>query len=417
LDLPQAEAAYCDIVHSTAARLARDNTKLSLENRQLQTASSHLDFATELLLSINPSDPPIEVAENFAVRWQKFYQTGPVCVYLASPSGGQSLEAVVVEKLAQTKNVMLEAPAQTPAIPPALSNKFAILNARDCADWMFEQLDVDFSLSQTKIVPLLASGRAVGAMAFELRYPGDAELFREKFKAAACLAGSILDMAITSANQQRFAEQFVELFGKLESAQRRPAVETPEKKTRPRIATDGSLVALAEMAAGAAHELNNPLSVISGRAQLLAGAETDQKKKQILEQIQQNAEELSEIIQDLMSFAGPPQPRPARTNVKQMLDEAIQLASQKTGVEQINAQTQIGEQIEDVFVDSGQIVSALANVISNSLESYTDPLGPIKITAQSDESGDFVKRRRRSRSSAVVLPVENAEWGWPMLPG
>ncbi len=37
-----------------------------------------------------------------------------------------------------------------------------------------------------------------------------------------------------------------------------------------------------EMAAGAAHELNNPLAVIAGRAQLLAEAETSPQKKQDL---------------------------------------------------------------------------------------------------------------------------------------
>jgi len=46
-----------------------------------------------------------------------------------------------------------------------------------------------------------------------------------------------------------------------------------------------SLNALAEMAAGAAHELNNPLAVISGRAQLLAEAQSDQETKEILKQI------------------------------------------------------------------------------------------------------------------------------------
>jgi signal transduction histidine kinase len=63
------------------------------------------------------------------------------------------------------------------------------------------------------------------------------------------------------------------------------------------------------MAAGAAHELNNPLAVISGRAQLLAEAEGDVEQREILKQIWENAREASGIIEDLMSFAEPPQPR------------------------------------------------------------------------------------------------------------
>ena len=377
LDLPNAVVNYCDAAHTAAAQLAQEQTKLSLENRQLQTASSHFDFTTEFLLSINSSTPAIDIADNFAVRWQKFYQTGMVCVYLVPPAGPQFLEAVVVEKLAQTKTVILNVPIGTPAIPEQIANNFAILDAHDYIDWLLEQLDVEFDLKQTKLVPLPARGKAVGGIAFELRYPGDAELFEEKFKRAASIAGAVLDIAFTSANQQHFAEQFSQLLAK-------------PREAEPQIAADSSLGALAEMAAGAAHELNNPLSVISGRAQLLDEAETDPEKKRILKQIQENTGEISGIIEDLMSFANPPEPRPGETNIKQMLDEAVQLTSQKTGVEHINVQIEVAEDVKSVFVDSAQIVSAIANVLTNAIESYTGSLGPVKVTATA-ESGNFVK--------------------------
>ncbi|MHC4482181.1 MAG: sensor histidine kinase [Planctomycetota bacterium] len=90
-----------------------------------------------------------------------------------------------------------------------------------------------------------------------------------------------------------------------------------------------------------------------------------------------------------MAFARPQQPRPAQTDINQMLDEAVQLTSQKANVEHINVQIEVADGLNSVFVDSAQIVSAVANVICNSLESYTDRMGPIKITA--DPSGDFVK--------------------------
>jgi len=391
LDLPKPEAAYRDTIHSAAARLARDNSILSLENRRLQTASSHFDFTKEFLLSINSSAAPIDIAENFAVRWQKFYQTGMVCLYLVPRVGSQTLEAVVVETLAQTKAVILNAPAEAPVIPGAIASSFAILNAQDYVDWLFEQLDVDFELSQTKLLPLLSGNRAVGAIAFELRYPGDAELYQEQFRVVTSIGASVLDMAFASAERQRFAEQFAQFLSKPGDTGYKPAVESPTKQTQQPLAKNDPLLALAEMAACAAHELNNPLSVISGRAQLLAGAEADAEKKRILEQIQENAKELSAIIDDLMAFAEPEQPRPTQTEVRQMLDEAIQLTSMKTNAEYIDAQVEAAENVGNVFVDSGQVVSAIANVISNSVESYTDKMGPVKITAVGDESGSFVK--------------------------
>lgn len=368
---------YCDVVQTTTAQLAQDNTKLSLENRQLQTTSSHFDFITDFLSSTNSVTSAIEIAENFAVRWQKFYQTGMVCLYLAPRGNSQTLEAVVVENLSQSRIIYLNAPSDSPPIPKAMANGFAILNAYDNIGWLFEQLDVDFDLRQTRLVPLLSGGKAIGALAFELRYPGDIELFLENFRAATSVAGAVLDMAVASQGQQRFAEQFARLL-------------TGPKESKELSVPDGSLSALAEMAAGAAHELNNPLSVISGRAQLLADTEADSEKKQILKQIQENTDEISQIIEDLISFAEPPPPKPAQTNIKQILDEATQLAAQKTDTEHINIQIEIADGLENVFVDSAQIVSAIANIFSNSLESYSGELGPIKVSAEQAE-GDFAK--------------------------
>jgi len=378
LDLPNAAATYCDVIHTAAARLAREHTELSLENRNLQSASSNLDFIKEFLLSINSSVGAVDIAENFAVRWQKFYQTGMVCLYLAPQANPQSLQAVVVEHLSHTKLIYLNAPAEIPAVPEVIARDFAILNAHDYIGWLFEQLDVDFDLNQTKLMPLLSDGKAIGAIFFELRYPADVDLFQEQFRTTTSIAGSILDVAFSAAEQQFFAERFAQHLAK-------------PKEADSLVTTDSSLNALVEMAAGAAHELNNPLSVISGRAQLLDQTETEQGKKQLLKQIQENATKISRIIEELMSFAKPQEPRPAETNVKQILDEAVQLTSQKTGVEHINIQIGVDEDVKGVFVDSAQIVSAIANVFSNAIESYTGSLGPVKVTAVAAESGNFVK--------------------------
>jgi putative nucleotidyltransferase with HDIG domain len=388
LDSPVTADDYCNAVHAAAAQLAQKHAELALENRRLQTALSHFDFTKEFLLSIDSNDEPIDVAEKFAVRWQKFYQTGLVCLYLAAPADSPFLKAVVVESPSQTKAVILNAPAETPAIPQAITNSFTILNAQDYADWLFEQLDVQFDLSHTKLLPLLSGNKAIGAIVFELHYPAETEQFEEKFKTIASIAGAVLDLAFASAGQQRFAEQFAQslagppadLSGVLSAV----ASAKAEAKS-------DALDALAEMAGGAAHELNNPLSVISGRAQILAQGETDPQKKQILRQIQENADEISAIIDDLFVFASPPQPRPTWTAHRQILDEAIQLASQKTKVEHIDARIEVIGDIKNIFADSAQVVSAIANVISNSIQSYADSAGPVKITASTDKSGSFVR--------------------------
>jgi len=387
LEVPDNFTEYCRSAHAVAARFAREQAELSDENCRLQSASSHLDFAADFLQNVSQSASAIDIAENFAARWQRFYQTGMVCLYLAPPNGTETLEAVVVENLAQCNIVIIDVPANISAVPKEIAKDFTILNAHEHIGWLFEQLDTEFDRTRTKLVPLLSNGRAVGAIAFELNYPGDTELFVERFRTSSSIAAIVLDMAMGRQNQQNYAEHFAQLVSKAV-----PAAPSPEAGVADRIKpAENSLNALAEMAAGAAHELNNPLAVISGRAQLLAEAQNDQETKEILKQIYENAREASGIIDDLMSFAEPRQPRAAVTDVKKMLDEAVQLTSRKTNIENLDVNIEVDEQIQSVFVDSAQIVSAIANIISNAVESYADKPGPIEITANADESGKLVE--------------------------
>jgi putative nucleotidyltransferase with HDIG domain len=158
LDLPDALASFCRVAQfaqAAAARWARRETELSLENSRLQSDSSHLDFTADFLLDINSAGRAVDIAESFATRWQKFYQTGTVCLYLLPSAGSQTLEAVIVEGLSQSRIVSLDVPAETPTIPETIANNFSILNACEHIDWLFEQLDVDFDVNRSKVPPLL----------------------------------------------------------------------------------------------------------------------------------------------------------------------------------------------------------------------------------------------------------------------
>jgi putative nucleotidyltransferase with HDIG domain len=391
MDLPNAHTKYCEAVHDAAVQFAQRDTDLSNENRQLLSASSHLDFMKELLLNINLTSTALDLAEHLAVRWQKFYQTGRVCLILVPPTGSESLEAVTVESLAQSQVVSIKIPDEISVIPKTLLNNFAIVNAHDHIDWLFEQLETSFDVNQTKLVPLLCGGKAIGVIAFELHYPSDTELFEESIRTFASIGGTVLGMAINQQREQQYAERFAGLICTHTEEDLSPEPKDFAKRPGQTTPVEVSMNALAEMAAGAAHELNNPLAVISGRVQLLAEAEKNQEKKQILDQIHENANKASEIIEDLMSFAEPPRPKPGRINITQILDEAIQLANRKTNIEELNTQIEIADGTGNVFVDSAQIVSAIANVITNAIESYSGRPGAIRITGDIDTTGEMVK--------------------------
>jgi len=70
------------------------------------------------------------------------------------------------------------------------------------------------------------------------------------------------------------------------------------------------LSAMGELAAGAGHEINNPLAVISGQAQYLAGRETDPERCQALQTIIGQTRRIHQILNEMMQFARPAAPQP-----------------------------------------------------------------------------------------------------------
>ena len=81
------------------------------------------------------------------------------------------------------------------------------------------------------------------------------------------------------------------------------------------------LAAMAELAAGAGHEVNNPLATVISRAKRLLAGESDPARRRELAQIAAEAERGRDMIGDLMLFARPPQPHRRPVDVPNVLDD------------------------------------------------------------------------------------------------
>lgn len=86
---------------------------------------------------------------------------------------------------------------------------------------------------------------------------------------------------------------------------------------------DEKLSALAEFAAGAGHEINNPVATISGYVQQLLPGERDPDRVQALVTIGAQALRIRDMIGDLMLFARPPIPAPVRLDLQLVASEVV----------------------------------------------------------------------------------------------
>ncbi len=127
------------------------------------------------------------------------------------------------------------------------------------------------------------------------------------------------------------------------------------------------LEAMAEFAAGAGHEINNPLAVIAGRAQLLIADETNAERRRELAVMNTQAMRVFEMISDMMLFARPPKPQWATCDLTAVVDQvlaelAARIAERDTTLQRAGVQEAI-----ELTADAVQLAVALRALLENAL--------------------------------------------------
>ena len=158
--------------------------------------------------------------------------------------------------------------------------------------------------------------------------------------------------------------------------------------TRDSAARAQAMAALGELAAGAAHEMNNPLAVISGRSQLLAERLQDPELKSAAQQIVQRSHDLSDMITALRVVAEPAEPKPQPVDLCAVLQEIVsEFGPRNAGASRIKLVVEEG--VGQVLVDPDHIAQAVRELVRNAVEASSD--AQIEVRVQIDPLDDRLK--------------------------
>ncbi|WP_066636643.1 GAF domain-containing sensor histidine kinase [Desulfolucanica intricata] len=159
---------------------------------------------------------------------------------------------------------------------------------------------------------------------------------------------------------------------------------TEKEKMKAQLVQSAKLAAIGEMAAGVAHEINNPMTVIIGNAQLLLRdlGEQDEAAKEVLHDIVNCGLRCKKIIQNLLAFSRQDQYPFSSIDINEVAERALSLTRYQINSNNINIEVEKEPTIPPVIANMHQLEQVIINFLLNArdaLESNGEKEKIIKI--------------------------------------
>ena len=139
------------------------------------------------------------------------------------------------------------------------------------------------------------------------------------------------------------------------------------------------MASIGRLAAGVAHEINNPLTTILTSAMLIQ-EETDPEDSnyQELQIIADEALRCRKIVSSLLDFARQSEPVKAKNDLNKVVTESVVLSRKQAAFNDVAVEESLSEDLPLINMDKDQIEQALINLILNAIEA-TDPGGKVTV--------------------------------------
>jgi PAS domain S-box-containing protein len=167
---------------------------------------------------------------------------------------------------------------------------------------------------------------------------------------------------------------------------------TEQKRMEEQLHVAGRLAAVGELAAGVAHELNNPLAAVQAFAEFLAEKQDlDDTIKDDIQTIYQESQRAARITSNLLSFARRHRPEKRFISINEALEKSLELHSYRLKVNNIKVVKEFHPSLPWTMADFHQMQQVFVNIITNSEQAMTKAHGKGKLIVKTQKNGNVIQ--------------------------
>ena len=164
------------------------------------------------------------------------------------------------------------------------------------------------------------------------------------------------------------------------------------KRLQTQFVQSEKLASLGQLAAGAAHEINNPLTAILGYADLLMDdASMGERPRTLAEKIREQARRTKTLVTNLLSFARQVPAERTLLDINAVITSAVQLRKLDLHGKNIKIELQTETLLPGVRGDPNQLLQVFFNIINNAVDAMEEVGG-----------GVLTVRTLRERANVIV---------------
>ena len=202
--------------------------------------------------------------------------------------------------------------------------------------------------------------------------------------------GHRIEAILTTALMQ--IEGGTAIFGTATNITDRKRAEEDRRRMEEQRHLAGRLMAVGQLAAGVAHELNNPLAAVQGFAQLVADRkDLEESVRSDIEVIYNEAKRATKITANLLSFARKHQPEKALISINDVIEKSVELHAYRMRVNNIELVVELEPDLPVTMADFHQLQQVFVNILTNGEQAMTDVHGKGTFRVESQCAGDTIR--------------------------